>query len=307
MRQIPSMSSSFIGRMRTSAIAAECTFPLLGTCEDDHVHVGKLVREHARDRVPAERGKVRVQECDVRPQDPEKLQSAQAIIGLTDDLDVRSRRDGRAECASEFRVCVAHDDTYPRPRLPHRTHLITRIRSIPRRSSPTFEGHLRVARNVARSSSSCELRLPANAGMPPPPPATRAVIWSRVSRAATCERSGPLRLPLPSIWLRAQQLLVTKSSEPCVAGASSPAVTVDERPAPWSRGTHGDSSPAVVSAAYAMNGSATAAIASGRRDQCRSPSGHRIGTRNRNTNAKSGSPMMTTASVAGGISASKAK
>src|SRR5438876_169566 len=138
---------------------------------------------------------------------------------------------------------------------------ITRIRSSRRRSSPTFEGHLRVARNVARSSSSCELRLPANAGMPPPPPATRAVIWSRVSRAATCERSGPLRPPLPSIWWQAQQLLVTKSSEPCVAGASSPAVTVDERPAPWSRGTHGDSSPAVVSAAYAMNGSATAAIA----------------------------------------------
>src|SRR5438105_1597800 len=290
---MPSMSSSFIGRMRTSAIAAECTFPLLGTCEDDHVHVGKLVREHARDRVPAERGKVRVQECDVRPQDPEKLQSAQAIIGLTDDLDVRVVEMVERNSAASS----------PPPHPPE----ITRIRSIPRRSSPTFEGHLRVARNVARSSSSCELRLPANAGMPPPPPATRAVIWSRVSRAATCERSGPLRPPPPSIWWPAQPLLVTKSSEPCVAGASSPAVTVDERPAPWSRGTHGDSSPAVVSAAYAMNGSATAAIATGHRDQCRSPSGHRIGTRNRNTNAKSGSPMMTTASVAGGISASKAK
>src|SRR3989442_4072770 len=92
-------------------------------------------------------------------------------------------------------------------------------------------------------------------------------------------------------------------SAPWRAVPLRPSVADAGSAAPSSRGTHGDWSPATVSAAYATNGSATAAIAAGRRDQCLSPSGQRSGTRKRNTNAKSGRPTMTSDSVAGGMRA----
>src|SRR5207248_9720662 len=76
---------------------------------------------------------------------------------------------------------------------------------------------------------------------------------------------------------------------------------------PRSFGTPGDAGPATGGAASPVKGRATAGSGAGRRDQCRSPSGQRSGTRKRNVNAKSGSPTMTTASVAGGISARIAK
>src|SRR3989442_14331731 len=90
-------------------------------------------------------------------------------------------------------------------------------------------------------------------------------------------------------------------SAPWRAVPLRPSVADAGSAAPSSRGTHGDWSPATVSAAYATNGSATAAIAAGRRDQCVSPSGPRGGARKRNTNPKSGRPTVTSDAVARGV------
>src|SRR3989442_13559004 len=92
-------------------------------------------------------------------------------------------------------------------------------------------------------------------------------------------------------------------SAPWRAVPLRPSVADAGSAAPSSRGTHGDWSPATVSAAYATNGSATAAIAAGRRDQCLSPSGQRSGTRKRDTNPKGGSTTIASDPLPGGVSA----
>src|SRR2546428_7183691 len=85
----------------------------------------------------------------------------------------------------------------------------------------------------------------------------------------------------------------TKRSAPRRSEAARPWVTLAGSAPPSSFGTHGDSTPATVSDAYAIKGRATAPIAAGRPDQGRSPSGQRSGTRERNTNAKSRSTKVT--------------